>query len=321
LPQHAPLKGGPAKRAAPSDTTALRASGRDVAPGKPAPGPTFDIRTLPIHPPMAVPQPVQRATLPNRTGLPDRLKSGIEALSGFAMDDVRVHRNSSKPAKLGALAYARGSEIHIGVGQDHHLPHEAWHLVQQRQGRVKATGRAGSTPINDDASLERESDAMGARAASFGQGAAGAAAPSAAAPAAAPAAPAQLSRGSRKANEDLVKAMGKSGDRVLKQPKAKPHTKMGTGSGGTDHQGRNANVINKAKQDTRYALEDPTMFSSSRMRADDRAAEKDPIANEKREEKKKVAKLSKEEQIRHMFGLDEDEEITNDHRKAFTELS
>src|SRR5690348_4737870 len=27
---------------------------------------------------------------PNRTGLPDRLKTGVESLSGFAMDDVRV---------------------------------------------------------------------------------------------------------------------------------------------------------------------------------------------------------------------------------------
>lgn len=33
--------------------------------------------------------------LPNRTGLPDTLKSGVEALSGFSLDDVRVHYNSS----------------------------------------------------------------------------------------------------------------------------------------------------------------------------------------------------------------------------------
>src|SRR3972149_4709273 len=35
----------------------------------------------------------------NRTGLPDALKTGIESLSGLALDDVRVHYNSSKPAK------------------------------------------------------------------------------------------------------------------------------------------------------------------------------------------------------------------------------
>jgi hypothetical protein len=41
---------------------------------------------------------VQRAPAPNRTGLPDGLKSGMEALSGLSMDAVRVHRNSLKPA-------------------------------------------------------------------------------------------------------------------------------------------------------------------------------------------------------------------------------
>ena len=49
------------------------------------------------------PRPIQRAapaTPPNRTGLPDNLKAGVEALSGLSMDDVRVHRNSSQPAQL-----------------------------------------------------------------------------------------------------------------------------------------------------------------------------------------------------------------------------
>jgi hypothetical protein len=36
----------------------------------------------------------------NNTGLPDNLKSGIENLSGFSMDDVKVHYNSEKPAQL-----------------------------------------------------------------------------------------------------------------------------------------------------------------------------------------------------------------------------
>ena len=40
----------------------------------------------------------------NNTGLPDTLKSGIENLSGISMDDVKVHRNSDKPAQLNAHA-------------------------------------------------------------------------------------------------------------------------------------------------------------------------------------------------------------------------
>ena len=78
--------------------------------------------------------PVQRKE--NNTGLPDNLKSGIEKLSGIPMDDVKVHRNSDKPAQLNAHAYAQGNEIHLGSGQEKHLPHEAWHVVQQKQGRV-----------------------------------------------------------------------------------------------------------------------------------------------------------------------------------------
>ena len=73
----------------------------------------------------------------NNTGLPDNLKSGIENLSGYSMDDVKVHRNSDKPAQLHAHAYAQGTDIHLASGQEKHLPHEAWHVVQQKQGRVK----------------------------------------------------------------------------------------------------------------------------------------------------------------------------------------
>jgi uncharacterized protein DUF4157 len=106
--------------------------------------------------------------IPNRTGLPDRLKSGVEALSGLSLDDVRVHRNSSKPAELQALAYTQGSDIHVAPGQEQHLPHEAWHVVQQMQGRVKPTMQMKSgVLVNDDAGLEREADAMGAKTSAF----------------------------------------------------------------------------------------------------------------------------------------------------------
>lgn len=106
-----------------------------------------------------------RAAPANRSGLPDRLKAGVEALSGVSLDDVRVHYNSAKPAQLNALAYAQGSNIHLAPGQERHLPHEAWHVVQQKQGRVRATAQAKGVRINDEADLEREADAMGAMAA------------------------------------------------------------------------------------------------------------------------------------------------------------
>ncbi|PJC96032.1 hypothetical protein GQ37_024425 [Janthinobacterium sp. BJB1] len=100
----------------------------------------------------------------NRTGLPDRLKSGMENLSGMALDDVRVHYNSARPAQLQALAYAQGNEIHVAPGQEAHVPHEAWHVVQQKQGRVRATLQAKGVPLNDERHLEEEADIMGQRA-------------------------------------------------------------------------------------------------------------------------------------------------------------
>ncbi|BDD04508.1 eCIS core domain-containing protein [Aureibacter tunicatorum] len=102
---------------------------------------------------------------PNNTGLPDKLKTGVENLSGYSMDDVKVHYNSDMPAQLQAHAYAQGSDIHLASGQEKHLPHEAWHVVQQKQGRVKPTKQMkGKVNVNDDEGLEKEADVMGGKA-------------------------------------------------------------------------------------------------------------------------------------------------------------
>ena len=108
--------------------------------------------------------PVQRAPI-NKTGLPDNVKSGVEQLSGISLGDVKVHYNSPKPAQLQAHAYAQGTDIHVASGQEKHVPHEAWHVVQQKQGRVQAnTQLKGNVPLNDNKSLENEADLMGEKA-------------------------------------------------------------------------------------------------------------------------------------------------------------
>lgn len=97
--------------------------------------------------------------------LPRPLKSGVEALSGISMDHVTVHYNSPHPAQFMALAYTQGSEIHLAPGQESYLPHEAWHAVQQAQGRVQPTRQLKSgVAVNGDRGLEREADVMGAKA-------------------------------------------------------------------------------------------------------------------------------------------------------------
>jgi hypothetical protein len=102
----------------------------------------------------------------NRTGLPDQLKAGVESFSGMSLDHVRVHYNSPKPAQVQSYAFAQGRDIHVAPGQAKHLQHEAWHVVQQAQGRVKPTRKVKDGVLgNDDQRLEHEADVMGAKAA------------------------------------------------------------------------------------------------------------------------------------------------------------
>ncbi|HEX3045519.1 MAG TPA: DUF4157 domain-containing protein [Bacillota bacterium] len=97
----------------------------------------------------------------NPTGMPDSLKTGLENYSGMDMSDVRVQYNSPKPADVGALAYTQGTDIYIAPGQEEHLPHEAWHVVQQAQGRVRPTRQLKGFAVNDESGLEQEASEMG----------------------------------------------------------------------------------------------------------------------------------------------------------------
>lgn len=101
--------------------------------------------------------------------LPGGLRRGLEAASGIEMADVRVHRDAPEPASVGALACARGRDVFLAPNQEHLLPHEAWHLVQQKEGRVQPTSLLpGGQTANTDRGLEQEADRMGAGAAKLG---------------------------------------------------------------------------------------------------------------------------------------------------------
>jgi hypothetical protein len=105
-------------------------------------------------------EPVQMQA-ENNTGLPDTLKAGVERLSGIDMSEVRVHYNSDKPAQLGALAYTQGKDIHVAAGQERHLPHEAWHVVQQARQQVQPTVQTKGAAVNDEPGLENEASEKG----------------------------------------------------------------------------------------------------------------------------------------------------------------
>lgn len=99
-----------------------------------------------------------------KTGLPANLKSGIENIAKMDLSDIRVHYNSNKPKDLNAHAFTQGTDIHVAPGQEKHVAHEAWHVVQQKQGRVKANTEVKGVAVNNSKSLEKEADIMGAKA-------------------------------------------------------------------------------------------------------------------------------------------------------------
>jgi hypothetical protein len=147
------------REAAPQPTPRVTQLTATAAP-QTAIAPRLRLAELPLADPKAESRPPGGGA-----GLPDQLRRGVEALSGLSLASVNVHRNSPGPARLGALAYTQGTDIHLGPGQERHLPHEAWHVVQQAQGRVRPTLQMrGAPPINDDEGLEREADVMGERA-------------------------------------------------------------------------------------------------------------------------------------------------------------
>lgn len=148
----------PATRApAPQTASPTRADEQSDTASAPDPRLGHQFDNIPVHSSHA------RAREENPTGLPDELKANLERASGLELSAMRVRRNSDKPSKIAAHAYTQGTEIHLAPGQERHLAHEAWHVVQQLQGRVRPlrTLETGA-PVNDDPALEHEADTMGA---------------------------------------------------------------------------------------------------------------------------------------------------------------
>jgi hypothetical protein len=72
-----------------------------------------------------------------KSSVPNLKEDGIEELSGHDMSDVKVHYNSSKPAQLSNDAFDQGKQISLSDTDEKHLPHEAWHVVQQESRKKK----------------------------------------------------------------------------------------------------------------------------------------------------------------------------------------
>ncbi|MGG4456072.1 DUF4157 domain-containing protein [Brevibacillus porteri] len=106
--------------------------------------------------------------------LPDSVQAKMEKAFRTDFSDVQIHPESSVASQIGAVAFAQGNDIHFAPGTyqpetqsgQQLLGHELTHVVQQRQGRVKANVPDASLPINDDPALEAEADRYGSVAAS-----------------------------------------------------------------------------------------------------------------------------------------------------------
>jgi hypothetical protein len=91
---------------------------------------------------------------------------------GADFSGVNVHTNSQQAESVGALAYTQGNDVHFAPNQFKPntqegaslLGHELAHVKQQQEGRVQANSSVNGMPLNDNASLEHEADAMGAKA-------------------------------------------------------------------------------------------------------------------------------------------------------------
>jgi hypothetical protein len=103
--------------------------------------------------------------------LPSEVRTKMETAFAADFSDVRVHIGH-EATSLGAIAYTWGTNIHFAPGQyNPHtlqgqklLGHELWHVLQQKQGRVKNPFGGGVAVVQDHA-LEAEADRMGIKAA------------------------------------------------------------------------------------------------------------------------------------------------------------
>jgi hypothetical protein len=105
------------------------------------------------------------------TPLPHGLRARLEQSLATDLSAVRIGVDPIVAA-MGARAIASGTEVRFAPGAyqpdtpegEQLIAHEVAHLTQQAQGRVAPTRRVGEMAVNDDASLERDADDIGARA-------------------------------------------------------------------------------------------------------------------------------------------------------------
>ena len=167
------------------DSASTRAVVQAFRPGPPTPA----------YCPRPAPRPLQAqggcngfAVEPHHLGLnrgggqplPSTVLAKMEAAFSTDFSAVRIHEGP-QAARIGALAFTIGTDIYFAPGRyrpesisgQQLLGHELTHVLQQRQGRVRAPAGAALAVVQDPA-LEAEADRRGRQAAaSMARGGAG----------------------------------------------------------------------------------------------------------------------------------------------------
>ena len=92
----------------------------------------------------------------NKTGIPDELKTYVEAASGVSLAEVCVHYDSPKPAEMHLTIYSEGLDIYVASGAEGELGKELWKMVDylREQEAIKKATESLLTPPSVETSSE-----------------------------------------------------------------------------------------------------------------------------------------------------------------------
>jgi hypothetical protein len=90
-----------------------------------------------------------------------QLTGGQVDLHASGASVKEVSQSDSRLTSVGARSIAAGGQALVGDKRDR--GHEIWHLAQQAQRRVQPTTSVNGQAVNDNPSLEKEADVMGAK--------------------------------------------------------------------------------------------------------------------------------------------------------------
>lgn len=104
--------------------------------------------------------------------LPQAVLAKMETAFGADFSGVRIHVGP-QATRIGAVAFTMGEDVYFAPGKyqpdsaqgQQLIGHELAHVIQQRQGRVRAPG--SGVAVVQDRALEIEADRLGAQAAAY----------------------------------------------------------------------------------------------------------------------------------------------------------